>query len=156
MALYDFSHPDDPSKVITLVQGMNDEHVYVDEDGIKWERIFYAPTASIDTKIDPNSPTDFVNKTANKKGTVGDILDASKAASEARAAERGGVDPVKQKHYDDYAKKCGGSRCHQEIREKAAKVIEIQDAYSHFKMSRGYYFFLSDFSCRGSKTTVKL
>jgi len=121
--LYLYANPKNPKEIIEVFQGMNDAHEFK-KNGIKWDRVYLAPNSSIDTKINPHSEADFVNKTANKKGTMGDILDASREASEARTKTHG-TDPVKQKHYDDYAKKRDGMRCMQEIRERMPKKFII-------------------------------
>ena len=38
MPLYTYEHPE-TGETLDVVQGMNDEHVYVSEDGIKWNRV---------------------------------------------------------------------------------------------------------------------
>lgn len=83
---------------------MNDEHSF-SEGGIVWKRVFTVPQASIDTKIDPFSRKDFVDKTANKKGTMGGMMDLSAELSEARAEKTGHEDPVKRQLFNDYEKK---------------------------------------------------
>jgi hypothetical protein len=106
MPIYIFEHPK-TKKQIELIQGMNEKHEYVDGKGIKWNRIFSKPNAAVDTEIDPFSYTDFVNKTNNKKGTVGDLWDKSAELSDKRA-KKVGKDPVKAKAITDYRKKCQG------------------------------------------------
>lgn len=104
MPLYIYKHPD-KEEYTEVVQTMNEEHVYFDKEGLQWKRVFTKPTMSIDTqKVDKYSAKDFVKYTANKAGTVGEIMDAAKEMSEARAAENGGVDPIKEKYYEQYAK----------------------------------------------------
>ena len=56
---------------------MTEDHVYFHSEGLEWKRVFTAPNASIDTRIDPNSSTEFIRKTENKKGTIGDMMDYS-------------------------------------------------------------------------------
>jgi hypothetical protein len=84
---------------------MNDAHVYIDENGIEYKRIFFSPNVSIDSNIDAFSSVDFVEKTKNKKGTIGDLFDKSRELSE----KRGGTlnDPVLKKYYDSYSKENG-------------------------------------------------
>ena len=53
MPLYLFKNPK-TNKIISVFQAMNDDHSY-SENGIKYERIFTVPNASIDSQIDPNS-----------------------------------------------------------------------------------------------------
>ena len=67
MPLYTYEHPE-TGETLDVIQGMNDEHVYVGEDGIKWNRVFYSPEASIDSSIDPFSNQAFVEK--NYKGKL--------------------------------------------------------------------------------------
>ena len=88
---------------------MNDDHVFVDEDGTKWNRVWYPLELNTSGEVDPWSRDDFVNKTGNDKGTIGDLLDRSTEMSQKRADQCGGVDPVKEKYYKDYAKKRGGT-----------------------------------------------
>ena len=99
-------------KVISVIQGINDEHKY-EEDGRQFERVFTSPNASIDTKIDPFSKSDFLDKTKNKKGSVGDLWDASKEASEERT-KRLGSDPVKKEHFKKYSKTRSGMKHEQD------------------------------------------
>jgi predicted nucleic acid-binding Zn ribbon protein len=95
-----------------VIQGMNEEHVYFGENGKEknWDRVFTIPTASIDTKQDPFSQNDFLDRTKNKKGTYGNMLDYSKELSEKRASIVGGKDPVKEKFYKQYSKDRNGAK----------------------------------------------
>ena len=52
MPLYTYEHPV-TSETIDVVQSMKEEHVYVDEKGVQWKRVFYSPQASIDSQTDP-------------------------------------------------------------------------------------------------------
>lgn len=106
MPLYLYQNPE-TEEVIEVLQGMKDKHEYFDEEGKEWKRVFTVPTASIDTKIDPFSARDFVNKTGTKKGTVGDMMDLSADLSRAREEKIGTDDPVKKKVFQDYEKKVG-------------------------------------------------
>lgn len=87
-----------------VFQRMTDEHIYIDENGLKWERVFTSPCASVDTKIDAFSSKEFVQKTAKKGMTVGDMWDRSAELSEKREKIIG-KDPVKEKTFTDYEKK---------------------------------------------------
>jgi predicted nucleic acid-binding Zn ribbon protein len=106
MPLYLYQNTE-TEEVIEVLQGMNDKHEYFDAEGKEWKRVFTVPTASIDTKINPFSSNDFVNKTSNKKGTVGDMMDLSSELSQKRADQTGSEDPVKRKLFTDYEKKVG-------------------------------------------------
>lgn len=101
--IYVFKHPK-KDEFIEIEMPIHAKHEYTDKKGIKWERIFTCPQMSIDTKSDPFSERDYINKTASKKGSVGDLLDRSAELSEKRAAICGGEDPVKRKHFDQYSK----------------------------------------------------
>lgn len=104
---------------------MNDKHVYFDSDGLQWKRIFTIPNASIDSQIDPHSSKDFVNKTANKKGSMGDIMDYSKDLSHQRAEKNGGIDPIKENYYKDYSSKRNGAKHMDQMKDAVKKNSHI-------------------------------
>lgn len=56
MAIYIFQHPES-KEIIEIEQPMMSEHVYVDNKGVKWKRIFSNPCAQVKGK-----PLDFRNK----------------------------------------------------------------------------------------------
>ena len=89
---------------------MAEDHVYFDSEGLKWKRVFTVPNASIDSQIDPYSANEFVRKTENKVGTMGEMMDYSKELSQSRAEKNGGIDPIKEKHYKDYSSKRKGAK----------------------------------------------
>ncbi|MAF25916.1 hypothetical protein CL634_10125 [bacterium] len=127
MPLYSFENPETKEE-IEVFFGMNEEpKEYIGKDGVKWNRIFVSPQLNTVGKIDPWDNADFVNKTAQKKGTYGDLLDTSAELSAQRAGERGGVDPLKQKYYDNYAENRAGKRHPKEIAEKTKKNFENKD-----------------------------
>lgn len=103
MPLYTFQHPD-TEETVEVVQGMKEDHFYVDEHGVEWERVFHAPNAAIDSSCDPFSKDDFMRHTAKKGMTAGDMMDLSKNLSKKRENARG-LDPVKQKAVTNYEKK---------------------------------------------------
>ena len=105
MPIYVYQHPE-TEEYIELLQGMNDPHEYTDADGMEWKRIFFVPNASFDTEVDPYSQSDYMKATANKKGTIGDMMDYSKELS-AKRADKDGKDPVKEKFLRQYEKKHG-------------------------------------------------
>jgi hypothetical protein len=121
MPIYVYKHPE-REEYREVVQGMNDEHVY-SEDGVEWSRVFLAPNASIDNSIDPFSKQQYLEATKNKKGTVGDMMNLSAELSEKRAEKAGGLDPIKEKFFDNYAKERGGS----EHPDRAKKVYESKN-----------------------------
>lgn len=107
MPIYLFQNPN-TGKIKEIVQPMNVEHIY-SEAGIKWERIFTIPQASIDTEIDAFSEDSFKKKTAGKKETIGDLMDRSKELSEKRQSIAG-TDPVQNKFFEDYSKTRKGKK----------------------------------------------
>ena len=127
MPIYVYKHPD-REEYEEVFQGMNDEHVY-EKDGIKWDRVFLAPNASVDSEIDPFNKRHFIDATASKKGSMGDMMDMSKELSQKRAAKRGGVDPVKQAYYDKYSKDRNGAKHPAEIREKGYESKNVKIDY---------------------------
>jgi hypothetical protein len=108
MPLYLFKNPK-TGKVISVFQGMNDEHNY-SEDGIKYERVFTVPNAQIDTEFDVDSSSKFVEKTGRMKGTLGEIWDYSEELSKKRASKYGGTDPLRKKAEEKYSKKRKGMK----------------------------------------------
>ena len=90
---------------------MNDEKNYCGEDGTEageWRRIYTVPTASIDTRIDPNNRNEFIRRT-DKYKSVGDLLDKSKELSEQRKA-KDGRDSVQEKFFANYEKITNGKK----------------------------------------------
>ena len=106
MPIYTYKNPE-TGELKDVVQTMSEDHVYFDESGLEWKRVFTSPNASIDTKVDPWSRNSFVEKTGKMKGTYGDMLDYSSELSEKRAISTGKEDPVKRKAFDAYEKKVG-------------------------------------------------
>lgn len=111
MPIYSFLNKK-TGEVIDVFQSMNDVHEYKGQSGKEnfWERIFHSPNASIDTKQDPFSSNQYLDRTKAKKGTYGNMLDYSKELSEKRASLNGGVDPVKEKYYNNYSKERKGAK----------------------------------------------
>lgn len=97
MPIYLFEHPE-TKEVVEVFQKMDEPHDY-EVNGIRYDRVFTIPTASVSTKYDPFNAKDFVEKTRNKKGTVGDLWDLSKELSMKRE-EKAGKDDVKIKQVE--------------------------------------------------------
>ena len=102
MPQYLFHHPDDETNIIEVVQTINEEHV-LKKDGVWWVRLYTIPNMAVDSIVDPYDAQSFVNAT-HKKGTIGDIMDRSKEMSQKRADKEGGLDPIKEKFYENYSK----------------------------------------------------
>lgn len=105
--IYVFKHPK-KEQYREIVQRINEKHEYIDSQGVAWERVFTAPQVTVDSNFDPFSEAGFAEKTGKKKGTMGDLLDRSRELSDKRAQLNGGVDPVKEKTFEDYSKKRRG------------------------------------------------
>ena len=95
MPIYIFKHPEKEEHE-EVVQKMADEHVYFDNDGLQWQRVFTAPaTISLGLISDTDSSSQFVDKT--KGWTAGEMWDYSKELSERRKDKRGD-DHVERAH----------------------------------------------------------
>jgi len=109
MPLYIYKNPE-TEEIVEVIQTMREDHVYIDDTGLQWRRIFTVPQASIDTQIDPFSQKAFLDKTTGS-GTVGDLWDRSSDLSEQRKSIVGeGTDPVKDKTFDKWSAKRGGKK----------------------------------------------
>lgn len=103
-----------------VFQSMKEKHEYFGENGDEnsWKRVFTVPQASIDSVVDPFSSQQFTEKTYNKKGTYGDLIDRSAELSAKRAEIAGGVDPVKQQYFDNYSKARKGAKHPDQLKKK--------------------------------------
>ena len=113
-------------EVVEVLQSMNEQHVYNGSNGKEkglWRRVFVNPQLSSDTKIDAFNKNSFINSTAKKNDTYGDLFNRSAEAS-AQRAQRYGKDPIKEKQYADYKKKTNGKLHPQEQKEKFNKAVE--------------------------------
>ncbi len=108
MPIYQFRHPEHPI-VIEEVQKMTDPHIFIDSGGVEWIRVWSAPNTAVDSQPDPFDSKAFIESTKNNKGTLGDLWDQSREASEKRT-QKLGYDPVKQQSYKDYSKKRNGMK----------------------------------------------
>ena len=115
MPQYSFKNPE-TEEVIDVFFHMNDEKVFIDEDGLEWSRVFTVPQAAIDVNLDPFSERQFLDKTA-KGGTLGDLWDRSAEASEKREKITGGEDSLKRKTFNEYSEKRKGKK-HEHDRKK--------------------------------------
>lgn len=79
-------------------------------------------------KIDPFSEKQFLERTADKGGTLGSLFDRSKELSQMRAEKTGGVqDPFRRKIYDNYSKKYRGMKHEAELKENQVKAKKEVD-----------------------------
>lgn len=107
MPIYQYTHPE-TGEIIEVIQKMKDEHVYFDNEGVEWSRVFNVPNAAIDTAhyVNPESKSDFMKATEKFGMTAGDMMDLSKELHNKREKIHG-KDPVKDKTVTDYEKKTG-------------------------------------------------
>ena len=127
MPIYVYKHPE-REEYREVFQGMNDEHVY-SEDDVEWSRVFLAPNASIDNTIDPFNKQQYIDATYNKKGAIGDMMDLSSELSAKRAEKSGGLDPVKEKFYNNYSKERNGAEHPNRLKEKGYESKNIKIDY---------------------------
>jgi len=103
MPVYIYQNPKN-KKTIEIIQSINDKHEYIDQNGLKWNRIFTVPQVQTDQLQPSASEREFVEYTKNKKGTVGDLWDKSRELSEKRQKIYG-KDPVKETYIKSWSKK---------------------------------------------------
>ena len=108
MPIYIYQNPK-TEEYIEVIQTMHEDHVYHDEAGLEWKRIFTSPNMAIDLDTDPFSENSFIEKT-KEAGTLGDMWDRSAEMSAKRAEKAGGVDPLKKDYFKKYSKERGGSK----------------------------------------------
>tara|TARA_Y100001963_G_C6684714_1_gene401633 strand:+ start:475 stop:843 length:369 start_codon:yes stop_codon:yes gene_type:complete len=122
MPCYLFQHPK-TEEVIEVFQSIKDRHEYIDDKGVKWNRIWTVPNASVDSMND-GSLEGFMKYTEGKRGgTMGDLWEASKEASEKRQ-QRYGHDKVKQKNQAEYSNKRKGLK-HPDARPDKNSTLEL-------------------------------
>ena len=130
MPIYLFSNPENDNDIVEVVMSVHDEHVFC-KDGVKWNRVFTKPTASIDTKWNAHSQKDFIEKTGKKRGTLGEMWEKSEELSKQREKDLG-QDPLKTKFYENY-KKTHGNTDHSDIRKQKLKKKLNDNPKSMFK-----------------------
>jgi predicted nucleic acid-binding Zn ribbon protein len=109
MPVYIYQNPK-TKEVIELVQSIHDAHEHTDESGLKWNRVYTVPQVGIDTKLDAfSSGNDFVEKTRNKKDSIGHLWDRSKELSEKRKSKFG-EDKLKTKYLENWSTKRKGRK----------------------------------------------
>jgi hypothetical protein len=109
LPLYCFEHVE-TGEIREIFFHMLDQKVYEGEGGTEvglWERRYYIPQMGIDTKNDPFDSKKFAETSGKKKGTLGDLFDASKEASMKRE-KLVGKDFWKDEHIKNYKEKRKG------------------------------------------------
>ena len=124
MPLYVFQNPNTGENVEVFFH-MDEEKEYIDEEGLKWSRVLLSPQLNTEASIDPWSNDDFVNKTSNTQGSIGDLMDRSQELSFKRSEEHGGVDPVKEKYYKKYSEKRNGAKHQDQMQKFENKDVKV-------------------------------
>ena len=106
MPIYIFINPD-TGEHKEVVQRMMEEHVHIDENGLKWDRVFTPANFTVDGVLNPMSQKDFMSQSYDKNYTVGELQDKSREASQSRS-DKYGYDPIRKKWFEDYSKKRKG------------------------------------------------
>ena len=130
MPFYTFSNPDNGETKDIFFHMEDEPKEYIDPQGTEWSRIFTSPQLSTEAQINPWSNDDFVNKTSNQKGSMGDLLDQSAELSEKRASQNDGVDPLKKEYFKKYSDERGGEKHHKDKKstyESKNLKIEFDD-----------------------------
>jgi len=109
MPIYQYKNPD-TGEIVEVVQKMKDKHEYVDEDGVIYERVWSIPNANTDTQIDAFSEKDFVEKTRNKKATMGEFWDMSREMKEKREQKSGAPDKIQKAYMKEWSDKRKGKK----------------------------------------------
>lgn len=113
MPIYVFSHPK-TGQVKEIFLPMNGPITY-SEGGVIWTREYAFNVAVKDSPVNPWKQNDYMRKTQEMRGNLGDVMDLSRELSEKRAQDNGGVDPVKQTYFKEYSQKRGGRKHWEDI-----------------------------------------
>ena len=107
MPFYTYINPD-TEEVIDVPQSINENHVYIDKNGLEWRRVFTVPEVNTHGTLKADTTEkQFSEYTRNQKGSMGDLYDRSAELSEKRKKIYG-KDPVKKKYFNDWSKKRKG------------------------------------------------
>ena len=114
------------NEVREIFQDMNSVHEYHGENGKEdfWQRVYTTSFLHTDASIDPFNAKDFMKKTADKKGTIGDIMDKSAELSEKRA-QIAGEDPIKKKYFENYSRERKGAKHPKEQTSYEDKYVKV-------------------------------
>lgn len=104
MPVYIYEHPESRERK-EIIQNINDDHNYIDSNGVKWNRIFTIPELNVNDRLNEYSTEkEFSSYTKKRKGTIGDLWDKSRELSEKRE-KIFGKDPVKETYKKNWSKK---------------------------------------------------
>lgn len=108
MPIYTFSNPK-TGEVKEILLKMSGPIIY-SENGVVWTREYDFNIQVKGEKLNPWKKNDFLKKTGEMKGTVGDMWELSAELSHKREEETGQPDPIKKQYFKEYSKKRGGKR----------------------------------------------
>ena len=110
MPFYIFINPDTGEEK-EVQQRMTEPHVYIDENGLEWQRVFTSHQVCGGINHDPFKADHFVEKSRySNSATYGELVDRAKEDSHKRADKNGGVDPIKSKWFKTYSAKRKGKK----------------------------------------------
>lgn len=97
-------------EIISIIQGINQDHIYIDTNGLKWNRIYTVPQLNTDGTLKSDcTAKQFSEYTSKKNGNLGDLFDRSAELSEKRSKIIG-KDPIKEKYFKDWSAKRKGKK----------------------------------------------
>lgn len=110
MPFYIFINPDTQEE-IEVQQRMTEPHVYIDENGLEWQRVFTSHQVAGGIYHDPFSSDHYLEKSRySSSSTYGELVDRATEDSHKRASKNGGVDPIKSKWFKTYSAKRKGKK----------------------------------------------
>ena len=110
MPFYIFINPDTQEE-IEVQQRMTEPHVYIDENGLEWQRVFTSHQVAGGMYHDPFKSDHYLEKSRySSSATYGELVDRATEDSHRRAAKNGGVDPIKSKWFKTYSDKRKGKK----------------------------------------------
>ena len=130
MPIYQYYNVANEDEKRDFIFSMKDDKPEVLEaDGIQWKRDWSSirVQAKIDGKLSCWAINKWTEKTGRMKGKMGDLMDLSAELSERRAHETGGVDPVKEKVFENYAKTHRGHKHPDIIKKNLEREITVGD-----------------------------
>ncbi len=98
-------------------------------DGKTWVRVATIPNYAIDeiSKINPFDEKDFIKRTANHKGNMGELFDLSQQLSDQRE-EIAGKDNIGLKYQEEKAKKMENRRAaNKRNKQQQAKINKLKN-----------------------------
>lgn len=116
MPQYSYANPK-TGKVVEVIQRMSEVHEYIDDKGVKWNRVYSIPQGVVKDKS-PTNAKEFSSYVGRRKGNMADVYDMSKELSQSRIAQSlDGKDPVKKEYYKNYSATRRGKKHPNQMKE---------------------------------------